>query len=191
MKNSISNVVEIAKKICQRKLSKGDIAVDCTMGNGNDTALLCSLVGEEGRVYAFDIQEQALLNTKKRLEGLNFLERATLILDGHEKIDRYIKDKVQLIIFNLGYLPRGNHEITTRSETTIEAIGKCLELLRPNGVILLIIYPGHENGKLEKVDIHEFTSALNQKEFNVVQVCFTNQINNPPELIYIERVKSN
>lgn len=188
MKNSFRNVVEIAKEISQLKLNKGDIAVDCTMGNGNDTALLCSLVGEEGQVYAFDIQEQALLNTKKRLEGLNFLERATLIFDGHEHIDQYILDKVQLIIFNLGYLPGGNHEITTRSVTTLDAIGKCLELLRPNGVILLIIYPGHENGRLEKADIHKFTSALNQKEFNVVQICLTNQINNPPELICIEKV---
>lgn len=190
MKCTFNNVVEIGKKICQVKLSKGDIAVDCTMGNGNDTAFLCSLVGKEGRVYAFDIQKQALVNTRKKLEDLNFLARATLILDGHENIDQYIQDKIQLMIFNLGYLPKGDHEITTRSATTLEAVRKSLKLLSPNGVILLIIYPGHEQGKLEKADLQSFTANLKQKEFNVLQICFTNQINNPPELICIEKLKS-
>lgn len=188
MKNIFKNAVEISRKICEAKLKSGDIAVDCTMGNGNDTAFLCSLVGDEGKVYAFDIQEGALSSTKERLKQLNFQDRAVLILDGHENIDKYLKDKVKLIVFNLGYLPKGNHYITTKKETTIEALEKCLGLLIIGGTIILVIYPGHEKGKEEKEALEDFTSKLNQKEFNVVKLCFTNQINNPPELICIERV---
>ena len=188
MKNFFTNVLEISKELCKLKLNNGDIAIDCTMGNGNDTAFLCSLVGDKGKVYAFDIQESAVINTKKKLQELNFLQRAEIILDGHENIDKYIKEDAKLIIFNLGYLPRGNHEITTKKETTIQALRKCLDLLKPNGIILLVIYPGHENGKIEKEALESFTSKLNQKEYTVANICFTNQINNPPELICIEKV---
>jgi len=188
MKNIFKNAIEISKGICKSKLGNGDIAVDCTMGNGNDTAFLCSLVGEKGKVYAFDIQKEALINTRKRLQELKLLERAEIILDGHENIDRYIKGKVRLVVFNLGYLPKGNHDITTKKESTIEAVQKCLDILVPNGIILLTVYTGHENGKKEKIALESFTSGLNQKEYNVAKICFTNQINNPPELICIEKV---
>lgn len=188
MKNFFTNVIEISKELCTLKLNNGDTAVDCTMGNGNDTEFLCHLVGDKGKVYAFDIQEEAVINTSKKLEKLNFLERAELILDGHQNIDKYIKQSVKLVIFNLGYLPRGNHEITTKKETTLQAVQKCLDILEPNGIILLVIYPGHENGKIEKEALERFTSGLKQKEYNVANICFTNQINNPPELICIEKV---
>ena len=45
----------------------GDICIDATMGNGNDTALLSRLAGEKGHVIAFDIQKQALEHTGERL----------------------------------------------------------------------------------------------------------------------------
>ncbi|HBV85094.1 class I SAM-dependent methyltransferase [Desulfosporosinus sp.] len=188
MRNSFINAVEISKGICQSKLANGDTAVDCTMGNGNDTAFLCSLVGEKGKVYAFDIQEEAVISTRKRLKELNILERSELILDGHETIDKYIKETVKLVIFNLGYLPKGNHSITTKKETTLVALQKCLCLLEPNGIILIIIYPGHENGKLEKEALESYTASLSQKDYNVVKISFQNQINFPPELICIEKV---
>lgn len=188
MRNIFKNALGISKGICESKLSEGDIAVDCTMGNGNDTAFLCSLVGEKGKVYAFDIQEEAVINTRRKLQELKLLERAELILDGHQNIDKYMKEQVQLVIFNLGYLPKGNHDITTQEETTIEAVQKSLAILKPDGIILLIVYSGHENGKQEKKALDSFTSILNQKEFNVAKICLTNQINSPPELICIEKV---
>jgi len=188
LKNIFINGIEISKRICQSKLNNGDIAVDCTMGNGFDTEFLCCLVGDKGKVYAFDIQESAVMNTQKKLLESNLLERAEIILDGHQNVDKYIRENVKLVIFNLGYLPRGNHEITTKKETTIEAVQKCLDILEPNGIILLIIYTGHENGKTEKEALECFTSKLNQKEYNVANICFTNQINNPPQLICIEKV---
>jgi len=186
--NTFNNAIEISKTICKLKLTNGDTAVDCTMGNGNDTAFLCSLVGYKGKVYAFDIQEAAVIKTRKKLQELNFLERTEIILDDHQNIDKYIQGYVKLVIFNLGYLPRGDHGITTTKETTIAAVQKCLEILEPNGIILLVTYAGHENGKLEKKALDSYTSKLSQKDYNVANICLTNQINNPAELICIERV---
>ena len=49
-------------------VKEGDLCIDATMGNGNDTLLLSCLCGEKGHVLAFDIQEIALANTRERLE---------------------------------------------------------------------------------------------------------------------------
>lgn len=187
MKNLFINAVEISKEISKAKLGQGDVAIDATMGNGNDTGFLCELVGGSGKVYAFDIQAKAIEATDERLKELDFKKRVELIHDGHENFDKYVREKVKLIIYNLGYLPSGDHALTTKSDTTIESITKGLELLVKNGVILIVIYPGHENGMLEKIAIEDFTKDINQKEFNVVNINFTNQINNPPELICIEK----
>ncbi|WP_455718032.1 class I SAM-dependent methyltransferase [Anaerosporobacter sp.] len=183
------NAVEIAKVLCEQKLHYGDIAIDCTMGNGNDTAFLCELVGDSGKVYAFDIQETAIENTRRLLSDYNLLERAELILDGHQNVDKYVTSKVKFVIFNLGYLPKGDHRVVTKTETTLPAIEKCLNLLQKNGVIILVLYPGHESGTEEKKNIVEYVSNLPQKEYSVSHLHFLNQINNPPELVCIEKVK--
>jgi len=49
-------------------LKPGATAVDATVGNGHDTLFLARIVGANGRVYGFEIQEKALHNT---LELLN------------------------------------------------------------------------------------------------------------------------
>ncbi|WP_455716640.1 class I SAM-dependent methyltransferase [Anaerosporobacter sp.] len=183
------NAVEIAKVLCEQKLHYGDIAIDCTMGNGNDTAFLCELVGDSGKVYAFDIQETAIENTRRLLSDYNLLERAELILDGHQNVDKYVTSKVKFVIFNLGYLPKVDHRVVTKTETTLPAIEKCLNLLQKNGVIILVLYPGHESGTEEKKNIVEYVSNLSQKEYSVSHLHFLNQINNPPELVCIEKVK--
>lgn len=187
MKNLFVNAVEISKEISRMKIKQGDSVIDATMGNGHDTAFLCDLVGEKGKVYAFDIQKIAIENTKERLKKLKLEERVELIHDGHENLDKYVEKGVKLIIYNLGYLPSGDHSLTTKSYTTIESIKKGLDLLNQNSVILIVLYPGHESGMIEKIAIENFTKELNQKEFNVISINFTNQINNPPEMICIEK----
>lgn len=186
-KNLLTNSMNLAKDIAINKLSNGDAVIDATMGNGNDTIFLAGLVGEEGRVYSFDIQEIAIENTKEKLKSANIFSDVKLIHDGHENIDKYVNEKVKLVMFNLGYLPSSSHEITTKAETTITAIKKSLGILDRGGVILLVIYHGHDNGKMERRAVEEFASNLNQKEYNVIRLEFVNQMNNPPLLIAIEK----
>ena len=190
MGNLFKNAVGLSREIRRCKIREGDTVVDATMGNGHDTELLAELVGETGKVYAFDIQLLAIENTNTRLKELGFEDRAELILDGHENIDIHIKEKVKFIIYNLGYLPKGDHTITTNSNTTIGSIEKGLNLLQLGGMILVVMYPGHESGLLEKLAIEDFSSALNQKEFSVASIRFINQVNNPPEIICIEKLES-
>ncbi|EJO5346310.1 class I SAM-dependent methyltransferase [Clostridium botulinum] len=186
LKEKFNNAVNIAKYVCKNTLKPGDIAVDCTLGKGNDTILLANLVGSKGKVISFDIQKEAIDKTKEKLMKNSF-DNIVLINDGHENLDKYIQEKIKLFIFNLGYLPGKDHNITTKAETTLKALKKALNLLGDNGIVLLVIYHGHDNGKEEKIILEEFTSKLDQRVYNVMQSSFINQVNNPPLLICIEK----
>ena len=100
----------------------GDVCIDATAGNGNDTLLLCELVGKEGKVVAFDIQQVAVENTKQRLSEAGFLERAQVLLESHTNMAHYAEEgTVSCIVFNFGYLPGGDHNLSTQKETSISS----------------------------------------------------------------------
>ena len=75
-----------AKALICAAVGEGGTVVDATMGNGYDTAWLCGLVGPDGRVFAFDIQPEAVARTRARLEALGLANRAELICAGHERM---------------------------------------------------------------------------------------------------------
>lgn len=182
------NQIEIAKRIMSYYVSEGDTVVDCTVGQGNDTLFLAKLVGTAGKVYGFDIQSIAIDWTKNKLIEENLTENIILINDGHENIDKYIDEKIDFIIYNLGYLPRGNKEIKTNAVTTLKSVEKSLNLLNNNGLLLITCYTGHEGGLLEKETVEIFFKNLNQKKYNVLEFNFINQKNNPPILYGIEKL---
>ena len=183
----INKITEVNKIFLEKVVNKGDVVIDATMGNGYDTVYLGNLVGEGGKVYAFDVQEEAIKSTRKKVERDNMTDRVELILDGHENLDKYVDEEVACVVFNLGYLPRAKHVVITKPDTTLQAIKKSLNLLKPNGVISIAAYIGHEGGMEEKDYICEYLNNLDQKEYNVLHMQFTNQINNPPQLILIEK----
>lgn len=183
----LNKVTEVNKVFIDKIVNTGDTVIDATMGNGYDTLYLAKLVGNAGKVYAFDVQEEALKSTKKKVERDNLQGYVELILDGHENIDKYVKEEVSCVLFNLGYLPRAKHNIITKPETTLQALEKSLNLLKPNGVISVAIYTGHEGGMDEKNEVCQYLNNLDQNYYNVLHMNFTNQVNNPPELILVEK----
>ena len=185
----LTKVTDLNKVLLEDVISEGDIVIDATMGNGYDTKYLAEKVGESGVVYSFDVQEEAIKSTRKRLEKENLMDRTNLILDGHENVDKYVSEEVSCVLFNLGYLPRAKHQVITKPDTTLEAIKKCLKLLKPHGVISIAIYTGHEGGMDECDAVFDYVSKLDQAEFNVLNCNFVNQINNPPRLVLIEKKK--
>jgi predicted methyltransferase len=184
LKNSLSISHELVSKVVQ----SGDIVVDATMGNGNDTLFLANLVGDQGKVYAFDVQQLALDNTKKRLTDAGLIERAELILDGHQKIGLYAPQGIKAVMFNLGYLPKGDHNIGTKAETTITAIESSLRLLCKEGIVMLVIYYGGDSGFDEKNAVMEYFKTLDCKKYSVLVHDFVNQVNCPPIAVCIEKM---
>lgn len=187
--SKINNVLEIAKDIIKENVNIGDIVLDCTTGNGKDTLLLRRSVGHLGKVYGFDIQEEAIKNTKKLIGELNDVDNVILYNDSHENIDSYIDEELSCIVYNLGYLPGGDKTIKTNAISTIKSIEKSLKLLKSNGILLVIVYPGHPGGKEEKNALEDLFANLDQRYFNVLKYEFINQVNNPPILYFLEKSK--
>ncbi len=183
IKNSLSQSHDMVRRFVE----EGDTVVDATAGNGNDTVFLAGLIGDTGKVYSFDIQEKALLETEKKLKARNLSGRAELIHDGHQNAGKYINEKLKAVMFNLGYLPGGDHSIGTKWESTIEAVKTFMGLLKVGGVISIVVYYGGDSGFEEKDHVMEFFKTIDCKQYTVMRVDFINQINCPPILICIEK----
>ncbi|MFX3623699.1 MAG: class I SAM-dependent methyltransferase [Ectobacillus sp.] len=187
----LERILPFARTLLHTAVQPGSYAVDATMGNGHDTCFLAELVGEEGKVFAFDIQRQALENTKLRLEENSLDKRAILFHASHDELLRVLPKEahgnITGAVFNLGYLPGGDKEIVTKPHSTIAAIQQLLEVMAPEGIIVLVIYHGHPEGELERDEVINFAANLDQKKAHVLRYEFINQRNHPPFIIAIEK----
>lgn len=181
----MKKVLAFAHQLLADILTKEDVCIDMTVGNGNDTLFLAKIAKH---VYGFDIQKEAIIQTKQRLEEEK-LNNVTLYLDNHAHLSSYGFCFIKGIIFNLGYLPHGDKKITTQPDTTILALQQALSCLKKDGVCVCVIYPGHEEGLKESKAIEAFVQQLNQKEYQVLKYDFINQIHQPPYLIAIQKLK--
>ena len=134
-------------------------------------------------MYVFDIQNQAIKNAKQKLQE-NRISNVILYQQNHNQMKNTLiekQGKISLITFNLGYLPTGDKTITTTASTTIQAVEDGLKLLHPNGVLLITVYPGHQEGKKESIAL--------QKHFQNKQVTYYRNSDNPkaPYLIEIKK----
>lgn len=168
-------------------LYPGARAVDATMGNGQDTRWLCGLVGREGRVYAFDIQRRAVEITRTRLEADGLESRAVLFCEGHQRMAELVPEPVDAVVFNLGWLPGAAHGVTTLARTTLPAADAALSILKPEGLLTLCVYPGHDEGRRELDALLKWASGLDGNRFDAIHKRYMNQLNQPPELIAVRR----
>ncbi|MGS0764049.1 class I SAM-dependent methyltransferase [Syntrophomonas curvata] len=182
------NAVSISHQVIARVVQPGDTVVDATCGRGKDTLFLAQLVGSRGRVYAFDIQDEALKSTRELLNKNKCLNQAVLINANHSQMASYVEGHPSACMFNLGYLPGGDHSLITNSKDTLRALSDCITLLAPQGIVSLVFYPGHPGGQEEMESIEKFLSGLPQQLFEVIRASFLNQINCPPQIICIEKL---
>ena len=164
------DLLTLHKQFLSPHLKKGGNAVDFTMGNGHDTLWLSREIGQDGRVWAFDIQEQALRSTADLLRRENAPDNVTLIHDSHANVLSYVKEPICVGVFNLGYLPGGDKSVTTLRPSTLEAVKGGLELLDSDGALLIAVYPGHEEGTKEGEMLQEYLSTLSR--FRICASCF-------------------
>lgn len=181
----LSNITEIAKVIWKEYIKSGDQVVDATLGNGKDTDFLRELVGDEGRVYAFDVQ-QAAIDATKNFIAKERQENIYFILDNHANIDRYIKSPVKAVIFNLGYLPSSDHAIRTCPKNSSEAVRKSLDLLDTGGILSVAAYLGHDQGEEYRV-LRTLFRALDPKRYKVIEVNPINQSEFAPKLLLCQK----
>lgn len=189
MKMSFS-ALDIAHGMIADHVQPGDICIDATAGRGRDTAFLCSLVGKEGRVTAFDIQQDAVDSTNALLAEKGYSDIGHAVLDSHANIDRYEQpETVSCVTFNFGWLPGGDHNVFTRPDSSIEALNKSLELLRPGGLISMCIYYGRETGFEERDALLSYLEQLDHHRYSAMVSNFVNRPNCPPITAFILKDK--
>ncbi len=176
----MTDLLALQKKFILSHLKSGDVCADFTMGNGHDTLFLSQTVGKEGKVYAFDIQPSALENTRTRLENEGSCENYILINDSHSNLKQYIKEKIKAGMFNLGYLPgSGNKNVTTMRETTIPAVLGAIDMLDANSILLVAVYPGHEEGDAEGRELEVLFDKIDRHAISVMKVKIINSPTSP------------
>jgi predicted methyltransferase len=160
--------------------------IDATCGNGFDTLFLSNVAGAKGKVMSFDIQEQAVERTNSLMAQNKQFDNFKVIKDSHEFVGKYLQEKIDAAVFNLGYLPFSDKTITTNPDTTLKAIENLLPVLKDEGRIYITTYVSHDVGH-EINEIICYLNSLNKSSYNVIHVKITNKENNPPELFIIEK----
>ena len=175
----VADISIISHAIIKNFLENKKCAIDATLGNGHDTDFLSE---NFERVYAFDIQKEACENyeTKK-------VKNVKVINDSHSEFEKYINEEVDCIMYNLGFLPGGNKEITTMHESSLKSIKDGLDILSSGGIMTICIYTGHDEGKIEETCIMELLKDLPKNKFGVMEHRFINRKNNPPILVVVEK----
>lgn len=163
-------LTDLAHELIEKQESI-NIAVDMTVGRGNDTLFLAL---HAKKVYGFDIQDEALDFTKS-LILVNAINNVDLIKADHQFLDDYIKEPIDLAIYNLGYLPESDKKVRTNSSSTIASLIKVVQMINQNGLIIIVVYPDDVN---EANEVKAFVSGLDSS-FDVLQYSILNKTKSP------------
>lgn len=183
-------LTEIAQQRVGDVLSPGDFAIDATAGNGHDTVFLSRSVAADGRVFSFDVQTAAIAATQSRLVESG-LRNVTLVQKSHAELESTLPPetvgRVAAVMFNLGYLPGGDHSVMTETPSTLAAIDAALRVLRSGGVLTIIAYPGHAGGDTETTAVGRHLEGLTPDAYAVEQVTGQSGRNASPILFVVTR----
>lgn len=175
----VTDVSKLSHHIVKNFCINFNIAVDATLGNGYDSDFLSE---NFTKVYAFDIQKCAVDGYKEKNIG-----NVCLINDSHENFSKYINEKVDCIMYNLGFLPGGDKKVTTRWESTLKSLEDGLNIIDRGALVSIALYRGHEEGKKEEEVVINYVKNLPKNKYGVMIHSFVNRDNNPPILIIIEK----
>jgi len=154
--------------LVKEALREGDLVIDATAGNGHDTAFLAECVGAGGRVIAFDIQAEAINQARRHVTECGFMDRVEFHIESHTKIAAHVSPgTVAVVMFNLGYLPGGDHAIATERQETLIAIDQAAMVLKPGGLLSIVCYPGHAAGTGEAQAVEDKVTSLTHDGWRV------------------------
>ena len=181
---SLVRILPFAKSLLEAAISPSDTVIDATAGNGYDTVFLARIAHT---VHSFDIQESAIQSTRLKVTEAA-LSNVQLHHTGHENVLSFVQEEIGAAIFNLGYLPGSDEILTTHGPTTWKAVTDILTLLKKNGLIVLVVYHGHEAGKVEKSYLEERIGELDSHKYQVLRYEFANRPTSP-YVLAIEKLK--
>lgn len=186
-------LTEQAQEAVQRLLSPGDFAIDATAGNGHDTAFLAKCVGPSGRVWAFDVQAEAIIRSRQLLadQGCSNVE---LVQASHADLRTFIPESfvrsIAVVMFNLGYLPGGDKTITTSETSTLQALDQACEFVKPGGGVSILVYRGHPGGEIEWQGIQNWLAKLPNSQWTWLHNAGIDGKQLSPQWVWLCRKKS-
>ena len=160
----------LAQTLLRPLIREGNLVIDATAGNGYDTLFLAECVGAAGKVLAFDVQEAALVSARSRLAEAGYGGRVKYFHESHATMDSHTDEgSAAVVMFNLGYLPGENHELTTETSETLAALEMAARVLKSGGVLSVVCYPGHEAGAVEAEAVETWMSVLTADGWRVAR----------------------
>lgn len=192
--NLITKNTDTAMYITLAYVNEEDTVIDATCGNGYDTAALSEAVGERGMVLAFDIQQKAIDNTRELMDR-DGRKNVVLLNESFENMGEVIGNftgkRPSAVVFNLGFLPYSDREVTTTTRATMKGVAEALELVRPGGIVTVTMYPGHDEGRRERQALLEAARKLPADKYHVIHSVMLNggrkSRKSPPEILFITK----
>lgn len=192
--NLITKNTDTAMYITLAYVNEEDTVIDATCGNGYDTAVLSEAVGERGMVLAFDIQQKAIDNTRELMDR-DGRKNVVLLNESFENMGEVIGNftgkRPSAVVFNLGFLPYSDREVTTTTRATMKGVAEALELVRPGGIVTVTMYPGHDEGRRERQALLEAARKLPADKYHVIHSVMLNggrkSRKSPPEILFITK----
>jgi predicted methyltransferase len=180
-----------AHAILQTHLANGDRVIDATVGNGHDSLFLAQQIAPTGLVYSFDIQTAAIAATQQRLMAAGLLDSVRLIHASHAQMTDFIpaqqQGNIKAIMFNLGYLPRGDKSIMTQTDSTLLALAAATELLAPDGIMTILAYPGHAGGDSETEHVASWCAQRSTENFSFRVILSAEPKASAPRLFVLQK----
>ena len=83
-------------------------------------------------------------------------------------------------MFNLGYLPgSGDKSVHTLRTSTLPAVEAAIRLLKKGGILVISVYPGHEEGRMEGEMLSDYLSRYDKKYYCVTKLRLINSPDAP------------
>ncbi|MFI3243670.1 MAG: class I SAM-dependent methyltransferase [Akkermansia sp.] len=180
-------ILELVPLHLRPLLQSGDSVVDATAGNGYDSLWLAEAVGPSGCVHAFDVQKSALVATRQRLADAGYEKVLQTHHCSHAEMALHVPAGQRVILFNLGYLPGSQRDVTTKADSTLPALCAALALLARHGRLCVMTYSGHDSGRAEFHAVSDFFESLPLAHFTVTRTTCHNGSKRAPILFSVEK----
>jgi predicted methyltransferase len=182
---------ELAWTLLRGAVHAGDLVIDATAGNGHDTVFLAGCVGENGRVLAYDVQEAAIRSASERVASAGFSARVEFHQESHSAMASHAKPgSVAAVMFNLGYLPGDDHQLTTETAETLTALEAAALVLKPGGIISVVCYPGHETGAVESAAVEAWMTSRAASGWRIAKYAMLGTLRPAPFLLVASSPRS-
>lgn len=153
-------VTSFVHQFIKNTFTQASTLLDLTLGNGND-ALFCLQRGH--RVLGLDLQALAIKRSEDKCR--DYPNHVFHQID-HALLDTVIHESLDGVLMNNGYLPNGDERITTSLSSSLVALAKSIDRMRPLAYLIVTLYRKQAGGLLEAQGIESYLHQNKKLRFD-------------------------